>query len=79
MKKIPTRLAALAIAIAPISVITSPMAHAGCDPGYVVGVPASDGRLPVRCVPKDNIPPGYVDGTGGNAQVVPGTGHGAPN
>jgi hypothetical protein len=56
----------------------APLAHADlCDPGYVVGVPGSDGRLPVKCVPRGNIPPGYVDGTGGNAMPVPGTGHGA--
>jgi hypothetical protein len=49
-----------AIAVAP--------ARAGdCAPGYVMGVPISDGRLPVKCVPANNIPPGYVDGTGGNA------------
>lgn len=66
------------IAVAPLAVpvFTAPAAQAGCDPGYVVGVPMSDGRLPVKCVPRNNVPPGYVDGTGGNAQPVPGTGHG---
>jgi hypothetical protein len=62
-------------AFVPITLSQAPAAHAGCEAGYVVGVPMSDGRLPVKCVPKDNISPGYVDGTGGNAQLVPGTGH----
>ena len=63
----------MALGVAAFAAITStptiPVAHAYpfCDPGYVVGVPISDGRLPVKCVPKNNIPPGYVDGTGGNA------------
>jgi len=67
--------AAVAVGCLPFSL--APQAHATCDPGYVVGVPASDGRLPAKCVPRGNVPPGYVDGTGGNAQPVPGTGHGA--
>jgi hypothetical protein len=71
--------AVAALAAITLSPTTAPVAHADglCDPGYVVGVPISDGRLPVKCVPKGNVPPGYVDGTGGNAQPVPGTGHGA--
>ncbi len=34
----------------------------------------SDGRLPVKCVPSGNVPPGYADGTGGNAPLAPGYG-----
>jgi hypothetical protein len=62
--------AAVAAGIVPIAAtIAAAPAHAGdCAPGYVMGVPISDGRLPVKCVPVNNIPPGYVDGTGGNAQ-----------
>ncbi len=56
----------------------TPATHASNDPrcasGYVVGVPLSDGRLPVKCVPQNNVPPGYVDGTGGNAPLAPGYG-----
>jgi hypothetical protein len=69
--------AAVAASVPFVALSNAPAAHATCDPGYVVGVPASDGRLPVKCVPRGNVPPGYVDGTGGNAQPVPGTGHGA--
>jgi hypothetical protein len=76
-------LVAAGIAVAPLAVpvFTAPAAHAqGCAPGYVVGVPMSNGRLPVKCVPKGNIPPGYVDGTGGNAPLDPGYGPtGQPN
>jgi hypothetical protein len=55
-----------ALAASTFSGMTSaPMANAaGCDLGYVVGVPMSDGRLPVKCGPRNDIPTGYVDGTG---------------
>lgn len=78
MKKL--LVATAAILVAP-TVLAAPMAHAGrCAPGYVVGVPMSDGRLPVKCVAQGNIPPGYVDGTGGNAPLDPGYGPtGQPN
>jgi hypothetical protein len=51
----------------------APLAQAStqCAPGYVVGVPASNGKLPIKCVPKGNVPAGYVDGTGGNAPLDP--------
>jgi hypothetical protein len=68
-------LIAAAIAASPLVALwQAPAAHAGgCAPGYVIGVPMSDGSLPVKCVPKNNIPPGYVDSTGGNAQLPPGS------
>ena len=65
----------MAAAALVVSAPNAPSAHAyGCAPGYVVGVPMSNGQLPVKCVPKGNIPPGYVDGTGGNAPLDPGYG-----
>jgi hypothetical protein len=77
--KIATGLLALGLAVTPA--IAAPAAQAaGCAPGYVVGVPMSDGKLPVKCVPQGHIPPGYVDGTGGNAPLDPGYGPtGQPN
>ena len=63
-----------AVAVGCIPFSYAPLAHAGgCAAGYVIGVPMSDGRLPIKCVPKNNIPPGYVDSTGGNAVLPPGS------
>jgi hypothetical protein len=67
IKKIANAAVMAAAFLAPI--IAAAPAHArDCAPGYVMGVPISDGRLPIKCVPANNIPPGYADGTGGNAQ-----------
>lgn len=72
--KIATGFVAIGLAITGAVGAPPTYASGGCAPGYVVGVPMSDGRLPVKCVPKNNVPPGYVDGTGGNAQLAPGYG-----
>ncbi|WP_133057948.1 hypothetical protein [Mycolicibacterium vulneris] len=67
--------AGITVALA-IPVVAGPPAHADprCAPGYVVGVPISNGSLPIKCVPAGNVPPGYADGTGGNAPLTPGYG-----
>lgn len=69
-------LAIMAATSVAVAAPDAPSAHADprCAPGYVVGVPLSNGQLPVKCVPQNNIPPGYVDGTGGNAPLAPGYG-----
>jgi hypothetical protein len=69
-------IAAAVAASVPLVALYPAPAHADprCAPGYVVGVPLSDGRLPIKCVPQNNVPPGYVDGTGGNAPLAPGYG-----
>jgi hypothetical protein len=72
MRKLLIAAAVSASALAPLAV--APLAQAGgCAAGYVIGVPASDGRLPIKCVPQNKIPPGYVDSSGGNAQLPPGS------
>jgi len=67
MKK--TLIATVAIAVAPLLTAVPAQADPRCAPGHVVDVPMSNGNLPVKCVPQGNIPPGYVDGTGGNAPL----------
>jgi len=69
--------AAAAVALAPLSVLASGAAHAYtgyCSArdranGYVTLIPGSNGNLPPLCVLSGSqVPNGYVDTAGGNAE-----------
>jgi hypothetical protein len=59
----------LTTALIAAAIFSAAPAHATGDcPGTeVMGVPISDGSLPIKCFPAGQLPPGYADGTGGNA------------